>query len=215
MNRRRLLAGAGTLAGSLLAGCLGGEGPSGPETAEGTETETTTPTTTTTATTTATTTTTPSTRESTTATRSPTGSPPSTTTSRTRTTGSTTRSQTPSSRNAIVDRTIAIRDRTCGNPVDEGTVTFAERRVVVAGTITGNDSCTTAVFDEATYDATDDRLRIVVATERAREESTMCAQCLTEIDYEVRVEFAGRGPKAVVLVHRGASGDSQVTTATA
>lgn len=95
-------------------------------------------------------------------------------------------------------------------------MTFVERRVVVAGTITGSDGCTTATLDEATYDATDDRLRIVVATERAREESsTMCAQCLTEIDYEVRVEFAGRGPKAVVLVHRGASGNSQVTTATA
>lgn len=220
MNRRQLLVGAGTLAGSLLAGCLGDEESSGAGTPTDTEPETTASNTTTTPTTTGTATSTTATgtegpsNRSVTTTRLATESPGSTTADRTRTTRSPPRSST-ASRSAVVDRSIEVRDRACGNPVSEGTVAFAERRVVVTGTITGSDSCATAALDEVTYDASADRLRVVVATERERGEGTTCAQCLTEIDYEATVEFATEGPETVVLVHRGTAGETRVTTATA
>lgn len=230
MNRRRLLVAAGTLASSTLAGCLGSGGSSGSGTSTDTETRTTTLTATTTRTSTATSspttartpiqesTTLTGTDEPTTGSEPSTGtataSPGSTTTQATRTTDSTTRSSTAGS-NRIVDRTITIGDRACGTRVSEGTIAFEERRVDVSGTITGSDSCATAVLDETTYDAGADRLRIVVATESESQEGTVCSQCLTEIDYEARVTFTDRVPETVVLVHRGATGEIRVSTATA
>lgn len=115
---------------------------------------------------------------------------------------------------AIVNRRIEIRDRACGTATDEGTVTFGDRRVVVAGTITGSDSCATAVLDEVTYDPGADRLRVVVTTEHEGDGGKVCSQCLTEIDYEASVTVANTTPTTVVLVHRGATGETRVTTAT-
>lgn len=235
MNRRELLVGAGTLATPLLAGCLGDGGSSDPGsgTETGTETTGTSATVTSTTTTTTTTTAQPSaatrtptaTQTSTTATETaePTTRPATPTATATDTPGSTTstestasaRSTTGSDRRAITDRTINVGDRTCGNPVSEGTIGFEAKRVVATGTITGSDSCATAIIGEAAYDRARDRLRLVVATEFERESGTVCSQCLTEIDYEATVTFATDAPETVVLVHRGATDESRVTTATA
>ena len=239
MNRRRLLVRAGVLAGPLLAGCLGGEEPpasgtSGRAGTTGTATATTATTgaTATTATPTSGSTAARSTTEEgvdtrTTGATSSSPSPPSSPgESPGSTTGSTraTRSPAGSSSDAdgrpttvagaptIVDRQLSVADRSCGTVTDEGTITIENGRVVAGGTITGSDACTTAVLDEATYDRDANRLRIVVATETERKTGAVCAQCLTEIDYEATVGFEGAVPATVVLVHRGTAGETRVET---
>jgi hypothetical protein len=238
MNRRRLLVRAGVLAGPLLAGCLGGEEP--PASGTPGRTGTTGTATATTATTGATATTATPTSGSTAArstteegvdtrttgaTSSP-SPPPSPGESPGSTTGSTraTRSPAGSSTDAdgrpttvagaptIVDRQLSVADRSCGTVTDEGTIAIENGRVVAGGTITGSDACTTAVLDEATYDRDANRLRIVVATETERKTGAVCAQCLTEIDYEATVGFEGAVPATVVLVHRGTAGETRVET---
>ena len=238
MNRRRLLVRAGVLAGPLLAGCLGGEEP--PASGTPGRTGTTGTATATTATTGATATTATPTSGSTAArstteegvdtrttgaTSSP-SPPPSPGESPGSTTGSTraTRSPAGSSSDAdgrpttvagaptIVDRQLSVADRSCGTVTDEGTIAIENGRVVAGGTITGSDACTTAVLDEATYDRDANRLRIVVATETERKTGAVCAQCLTEIDYEATVGFEGAVPATVVLVHRGTAGETRVET---
>ena len=238
MNRRRLLVRAGVLAGPLLAGCLGGEEP--PASGTPGRTGTTGTATATTATTGATATTATPTSGSTAArstteegvdtrttgaTSSP-SPPPSPGESPGSTTGSTRATRSPAGSSTdvdgrpttvagaptIVDRQLSVADRSCGTVTDEGTITIENGRVVAGGTITGSDACTTAVLDEATYDRDANRLRIVVATETERKTGAVCAQCLTEIDYEATVGFEGAVPATVVLVHRGTAGETRVET---
>jgi hypothetical protein len=221
MNRRRLLAGASALAGALLAGCLGGGGPSGSNTPTGTETTPTTaaPSTDTATTTTSTATETPTTDATAT---SPSSTEPSGSTGGTETgpTGTAARSPTGTDSAApdtttVVERRLAVEERSCGAAVDEGTIAFENGEIGVTGTITGSDGCATAALETAAYDRAANRLRIVVVTEDDSEPGTVCAQCLTEIDYEATVSFGNGVPETVVLVHRGTTGETRVETATA
>ena len=212
MNRRRLLASSGTIAGSLLAGCLGEEDSPGSNAETRTETTTTS---------TATPSPTPTSTQRPTMESNPspangsTDSPASTrsTTAGQPTGGSATRSQTSTGTSALRTRRLTVTDRACGNPTDEGAIGFENGHVTLTGTITGSDGCATAVLGDVTYDRAADRLRVIIATGKDSGGGAICTQCLTEIDYEASVALENGTPGTVVLVHRGTTGETRVATA--
>ena len=210
MNRRRLLASSGTIAGSLLAGCFGEEDSPGSNAETRTETTTTS-----TATPSPTSTQRPTTESNPSPANGSTDSPASTrsTTAGQPTGGSATRSQTSTGTSTLRTRRLTVTDRACGNPTDEGAIGFENGRVTLTGTITGSDGCATAVLGDVTYDRAADRLRVVVATEKESGGGAICTQCLTEIDYEASVALENGTPVTVVLVHRGTTGETRVATA--
>ena len=210
MNRRRLLASSGTIAGSLLAGCFGEEDSPGSNAETRTETTTTS-----TATPSPTSTQRPTTESNPSPANGTTDSPASTrsTTAGQPTGGSATRSQTSTGTSTLRTRRLTVTDRACGNPTDEGAIGFENGRVTLTGTITGSDGCATAVLGDVTYDRAADRLRVVVATEKESGGGAICTQCLTEIDYEASVALENGTPVTVVLVHRGTTGETRVATA--
>lgn len=210
MNRRRLLASSGTIAGSLLAGCFGEEDSPGSNAETRTETTTTS-----TATPSPTSTQRPTTESNPSPANGATDSPASTrsTTAGQPTGGSTTRSQTSTGTSALRTRRLTVTDRACGNPTDEGAIGFENGRVTLTGTITGSDGCATAVLGDVTYDRAADRLRVVITTGKDSGGGAICTQCLTEIDYEASVALENGTPVTVVLVHRGTTGETRVATA--
>lgn len=205
MNRRNLLAGtAAALASVAVVGCLdrGGSGANGSTTA--------TPTPNANGATTGENTRTlrSGTTERPTASRSTEPSTPSP--------SPTTRDETPSvspAEPAVLERTIEVRSRECGSTVNEVTIAFEHERISVEGRITGEDGCATAVLEETTYDREADTLRIVVTTERETDDQTACTQCLTEIEYVATVAVGNGPPGTVIVVHRGATGEEEVTRA--
>ena len=214
MKRRRLLALSGTIAGSLLAGCLGG-GDSPGSNAE-TQTETTatkataTPSPTPRSTQRPTTESSPSTATESTDSPGPTRS---TTAEDRQTTRSATRSPTGTDESALHTHQLTVTDRACGSPTDEGTIGFENDRITLTGTITGKDGCATAVLEDVTDDRAADRLRVLVATETESGGGAICTQCLTEIDYEASVALENGTPGTVVLIHRGTTGETRVAIA--
>ncbi|PSP63011.1 hypothetical protein BRC77_08150 [Halobacteriales archaeon QH_8_64_26] len=210
MNRRRLLASSGTIAGSLLAGCFGEEDSPGSNAETRTETTTTS-----TATPSPTSTQRPTTESNPSPANGTTDSPASTrsTTAGQPTGGSATRSQTSTGTSTLRTRRLTVTDRACGNPTDEGAIGFENGRVTLTGTITGSDGCATAVLGDVTYDRAADRLRVVITTGKDSGGGAICTQCLTEIDYEASVALENGTPGTVVLVHRGTTGETRVATA--
>lgn len=83
-------------------------------------------------------------------------------------------------------------------------------RVVVTGTIVGQNGCQTAVLDSTRR--TNSRLVITVATERKGATAAACSMALVDIEYRFTVR-ADRPPESVTVVHRGAGGRQTVYTA--
>ncbi|PSQ09418.1 hypothetical protein BRC98_06055 [Halobacteriales archaeon QS_7_68_65] len=82
-------------------------------------------------------------------------------------------------------------------------------RIVVTGTITGENGCRTATLDSVRIDAGE--VRIVVATERAPDADAVCSQALVGIGYRATVTVERR-PESVTVIHRGAGGEETVAT---
>ncbi|WP_198665659.1 hypothetical protein [Haloprofundus halophilus] len=95
------------------------------------------------------------------------------------------------------------------------TVTRDGESVVVEGCIRGRNGCAVAVLGDVQYDATEDHLTVVVATEIDRDDDEVCSQALVSRGYRARVEFDGGAPDTVDVVHDGADGRSTVTTSNA
>lgn len=110
---------------------------------------------------------------------------------------------------ALADRTFEVTKRGCGNEVDEATVSF-RGDVVVTGTITGSDACKTARL--VTAEVRDGAFHVLVGT-TDESGADVCAQCLTEIDYEAGFEFEGELPEKVVVEHESLGGRRTVATA--
>lgn len=102
----------------------------------------------------------------------------------------------------LTDRTLSVTDSGCGNETNTASVSFddGKRLVTVTGTITGSDACKTATLKDATYDSNADELAVTVAATN-RDDADMCAQCLTEIDYEAEFSFDGGLPSSVTVDH--------------
>ena len=106
---------------------------------------------------------------------------------------------------------LTVTGSSCGAEVDDASVAFDGSAVAITGTIWGNDACYTATLAETTL--TDGTLTVVVAAESDAGTDTMCAQCITEIDYEVDVAFDGDLPDRVEVQHRHGGTASTVATA--
>jgi hypothetical protein len=218
VERRQFLAGASTLLGALLAGCLGSE-------ESPTETENrTTGTTATSATTINTRTASPrptsdpatavesSPDSERVATRSSGTESSDENTGRTTAGGMTGSTSGPSTTGGPNGSRFSVGERACLSGEERRQATGEGTRVLVTGTITGSDACATAVLQDVSFEHTggERRLRVVVGTESAAEPGEVCGQCLTGIEYEARVPVGDRQPNRVVVVHRGAAGESRV-----
>jgi hypothetical protein len=109
------------------------------------------------------------------------------------------------------DAALTVTGSDCGTETDEASAAFDGSAVAITGTIWGNDACYTATLVETTLE--DGALTVVVAAESDAGTDTMCAQCITEIDYEVDVAFDGDLPDSVEVRHRHGGSASTVATA--
>jgi hypothetical protein len=188
MKRRALLrrvAAAGTC--SLTAGCLAGDQPA--------DTDDPTPTPT------------PDDSDTPAATDTPTD-----TDDHTDTVSGTTRSAAPSDTpRSGPGGALTVTERSCGVETDDASVTFDRTAVAITGTIWGNDACHVATLVETRLKS--GTLTVVVASRSDTGTDTMCAECITEIDYEVDVAFDGALPDRVEVRH--SHGESVSTVATA
>ena len=180
MRRRTLLASVGSTIAAGFAGCLGGAGgqpsPSDSPTSSDTPAGTEPPTAGT------------SPGDGDTSTPGDTASPPGT-----RPTG------TPSTP-ATLSADFEVLGSECGTGDDAASVTFGSETILIEGTIRGSDSCDTADLGDIV--SQDGLLTVPVHTERP-EGTPACAQCITDIDYEVEINPAGPLPDTVEVRHDG------------
>lgn len=108
------------------------------------------------------------------------------------------------------DGALTVTGSGCGAETDTASVAFDDSAVAITGTIWGNDACYTAQLAETRRD--DGTLTVVVAAVSDAGTDTMCAQCITEIDYEVDVAFDGDLPDRVEVRHRHSGSASTVAT---
>ena len=121
----------------------------------------------------------------------------------------------PSDTPGVTDSSFSVTGSGCGSQTDDASVSFDDGAgtvsVSVSGTIWGNDACYTARLADTTYES--DTLTVVVASESDAGTDTMCAECITEVDYEATVTFDGALPGKVEVKHRHGDDTSTVTTA--
>lgn len=185
MKRRVLLRVAAAGGAGLLAGCVGGEDGTG-ATDSPTRSPTDSPTDSPTASPTADD-----------ATDSPGDDPTDSPTER----PTSTPESTPGSRE-LTDRSFEVRDRSCGDGTNRASVDRGDDRVVVDGTIDGRNGCYTAELERARYDDGADELTVDVRSYES-DESDMCTQCITDIDYRATFEFDRGTPDTVTVRHDG------------
>lgn len=120
-------------------------------------------------------------------------------------------SATPS---GVADSSLAVTDSGCGGQTDDASVAFdgAGGTVTVTGTTWGSDACYTAVLSDVRLDG--DAATVVVGSESDAGTDTMCAECITEIDYEATVTFDSALPREVAVVHTHDGEDTRVTSTT-
>ncbi|WP_135366377.1 RodZ family helix-turn-helix domain-containing protein [Halosimplex halophilum] len=114
----------------------------------------------------------------------------------------------------VTDSSLDVTDSGCGTQTDEASVDFdgSDGTVTVTGTTWGSDACYTAVLSDVRLDG--GTATVVVGSESDAGTDTMCAQCITEIDYEATVAFDGALPREVVVVHAHDGEDTRVTSTT-
>ncbi|SFR96625.1 hypothetical protein SAMN05216559_1664 [Halomicrobium zhouii] len=117
---------------------------------------------------------------------------------------------------SLADASLSLVHAGCGQQTDEAAVAFEADagEVVVTGTIWGSDACKTARLADASYHADADELVVLVATEDRSDEEEMCAECITELDYEVTAAFDGGLPGKVTVRHSHGDDPTTVSTAT-
>lgn len=105
---------------------------------------------------------------------------------------------------SLAETEFEILDAGCGTERNVADVTTDEAGgvVTVDGTVTASSGCYTAKLAGATYGAEADSVLVDVVTER-RSDVEACVQCLTEIDYRVRLSFDGGLPGRVAVTHDG------------
>ena len=113
----------------------------------------------------------------------------------------------PDSVPSIESSSITTGERQCGSRND-ATVAFEDAAVAIDGTVAAPDPCREAAIETAEYDAEADELRVAVGTAEAGDD--ICADCIAEVAYEARVEFADGLPGRSVVRHEGPGGDSEI-----
>lgn len=115
---------------------------------------------------------------------------------------------------SLADASLEVVDSGCGQPTNEASVSFreADAEVGVTGTIAGSNACYIAELADASYDEASGALTLTVASTQ-EEGSEVCAECITEIDYEITAAFEGGLPATVEVVHEALDETTTVTTA--
>ncbi|WP_115862484.1 hypothetical protein [Halorussus litoreus] len=115
---------------------------------------------------------------------------------------------------SLADASLEIVDSDCGQPTNEASVSFreADAEVGVTGTIAGSNACYIAELAGASYDEASGALTLTVASTKEGG-SEVCAECITEIDYEITAAFEGGLPATVEVVHEAMGETTTVTTA--
>lgn len=105
-------------------------------------------------------------------------------------------------RPSVAETQFELAGSECGEPTGDASVGFREQSssVVVTGTIPGASQCYVAELADASYDSEAGAFVVTVASTQ-KDGSEMCAQCITQIDYEATVTFEGGLPEAVEVVH--------------
>jgi hypothetical protein len=108
----------------------------------------------------------------------------------------------------LTSESFEVTSQGCGEGTNTVDISFEDGVVTLEGVIDGSNGCYTAKQESAVYDAENDRLEVnVVAYEREKGDDedgpTMCTQCIVDIEYEARYEFAGEEPKSVSVSHDG------------
>lgn len=88
-----------------------------------------------------------------------------------------------------------------GTGEESAAVSFENDRVLIRGTIRGENGCYTARIADVSL--SDDEFTITVESYEDADEGQMCAQALVAIEYEARVEFTDAEPGTVVVEHDG------------
>jgi len=113
---------------------------------------------------------------------------------------------------AVVDRSLVVEERSCGDGVSEASVSFADQRVVVRGRLPVAESCGTARIRSVRYDPETDALELFVGASVSTDRSA-CTDCAGAVVYRGVVGFERGYPGRVVVRH--AVGGERTTVATA
>jgi len=115
----------------------------------------------------------------------------------------------------VADESLTVTDSGCGDgeQIDDASVAFdeANETVTVTGTVWGNDACYTAVLSGVSLDG--GSLTVVVGSESDADADEVCAECISEIGYEVTVTLDGGLPDEVAVVHEHGGEQTRVTSA--
>jgi len=106
----------------------------------------------------------------------------------------------------LVEESFTVTSAGNDSPTDDADVAFnpEENTVVVTGTITGSNGCTTATLGSASYDPATDSLSVdVVTTRREGSDGKVCTQALVGIGYEATFTFEGGIAHSVSVSHDG------------
>lgn len=105
---------------------------------------------------------------------------------------------------------LRVTNRECGQGADTATVTFGDDRVRISGTISGSDTCATAMVADA--DLADGTLTLTIeSVQEATTGTPACGQCIVDIDYRAQFIPDADLPQSVTVVHDGADGTVTVT----
>lgn len=99
---------------------------------------------------------------------------------------------------ALGEQSLSVTGGECGSGQDDASASFGDGHVEVTGTISARDRCRGARLASAEYDADADRLSVTVETEKVAD---VCAQCISDVQYEASFSFDGGLPGAVAVSH--------------
>jgi hypothetical protein len=130
------------------------------------------------------------------------------------TTDATTAEGGATARPELVETQFQLTDAGCGEPEGDASVRLRAdaSSVAVTGTIPGSNKCYVAQLADASYDSETGAFVVTVASVQ-KEGADMCAQCITQIDYEATFTFDGDLPGTVKIVHAAMGESATVATA--
>lgn len=113
----------------------------------------------------------------------------------------------------VTDSSLEVGEGECAGRTDGdgATVAFTDEAVIVDGEIGTPTPCHGLSLADAAYDEGSDVLTVTVAV--GDQDAENCVDCLGVVDYEARIDLAGRYPGRVDVYHRSRGEEQQVTVA--
>ncbi len=108
---------------------------------------------------------------------------------------------------------LEIKSLNCGNELDfSPNIDFntESSEIIIEGIANGKDTCQTVNIDTLKYDSTEDILEVILETQKIERLDT-CAECITEIGYEVIVDFEDTIPQNVHIELKDIRGTNSTT----